>query len=97
MLLNLLGGDRKKIVSVIVGGVQPSYVGRENGAMEGEYKTPSGELMEAKKEAASALIEAVKGGDAEAVVRCFEDLKELCEGNGDDMGSCGGDLYETGF
>jgi len=74
----LLGGDRKKIVSIIVGNAQPSYVGKEGGEMEGEYKTPDSDTSEAKLDGANELISAVKGGDAEAVVKAFENMMTLC-------------------
>lgn len=80
----LLGGDRKKVISIIVGGMQPGFVGRDNGAMEGEYKTPGSEAKEAQLECATSLIEAINSGDAEGVVKAFMDLKTLCEG-GDDL------------
>lgn len=74
----MLMGDKKKVVSIIVGGLQPGYVGKKDGAMEGEYKTPDSEAAEAQVDAAEALIEGVKAGDAKAVAKAFNDLMTLC-------------------
>lgn len=73
----MLMGDRKKTVSIIVGSLQPSYVGKKDGAMEGEYVTPN-DASDAQLECAEDLIAAVKAGDAEGLVKAFKDLTTLC-------------------
>lgn len=77
----MLMGDRKKAVAIIIGGLQPSYVGKENGAMEGEYKTPGSEADAAQNECASELIACIKSDDAEGFVKAFKDLLTLCDGS----------------
>lgn len=84
-------GDRKKAVSIIISSMQPSYVSKDGGEMEGEYKTPDSEAESAQIECAEAFISCVKSGDAKGLVEALKDLLTLCEGGE----SSGGDLYET--
>lgn len=81
----LMGNDRKKVVSIIVGSLSPSYTSKDGGEMKGEYKTPDSEAEAAQVECAEELMAAVKDGDAKAFVKAFKDLCVLCDGEGDDL------------
>lgn len=83
-MLLMPGNKKKRLASLIVAKMTPSYVGKEKGGYDKEFK-PKKDEEESESMALEAVCEkvigCVKEGDAKGMASYMKDLFEMLESN----------------
>lgn len=85
----LLGPDRKKMASVIVGGMKPGYIqGVDEKSKDAPVKMGEGsdEDLNPKAVAAKAVLKAIKSDDPKRLAAAMSELISMCSGSEESYG-----------
>lgn len=81
----LMPKDKKRVASIIVAGLQPSFVGKDKGGNDKEFdldelKEESCDVDDGLVACAEALITSMKKGNAEELASILKDFVEMAQG-----------------
>lgn len=81
----LMPKDKKRVASIIVADMSPSYVGKDKGGydkkMDMDKLGEESECDEGLEACAAEIIRCVKAGDAEKLAIVLKDAVDMCQGD----------------